>query len=257
MPSTPLSEIDTPTTPLDSLYPQAFKAQNIRNIGHDLDCVLYPIYQLDQLTRVMQQKNTFIARFVVNQEGVLWFAEEGVPESNIPAHYQMCSEHASNAWCLTAGNIEFSPDYRQIIRVNHKSGDFRPSFESLAVFFSIYLRAPRIDSVALPVLLASNVQVEKLSSSNSVDDTHNFTMDDLEAWGSSINTMSPQPKQTNPICYTKPHVTRFRATPPVGHDPVPKTGKTTGVHRDNLFYSPSDDGISPPTPPSPPTFDFD
>ena len=229
------SGIATPTTPLENSHPPAFRAQNIRNIRHSLDCFLYPIDQLDKLTLVLQQKNAFIVRFVVAQDGVLWFAEEGVPGSNIPAHYQMCSEHANDALCLTAGNVEFSHDYQQIIRVSHKSGDFRPSFESLAVFFSIFLKASRIDSITLPISLALDLQVNRLSSSNSIEEVCRFTMDDLETWCSSIKTIYPQPTQEKQIRYTKQHTTRY-----LGH----------------MLYSPSNEDNSGRTSP-PPAFGFD
>ncbi len=43
------------------------------------------------------------------------------------------------AKCLTAGTIELSPDFKEIIRVTHDSCDFKPRFNSLMWLFLILI----------------------------------------------------------------------------------------------------------------------
>ncbi len=192
-------EITTPADAEKDLFPETFESRNTKIVLRNLDCFIYPIYRLDELTQLMRKNNIFVARFLVDVNGVLWFAEEGTPSKSVPAHYQMTEEHRSVACCLTAGNIEFSPDYQQIIRVNHKSGDFRPSYKSLAIFFAIVLRALEDHSVSLPVLLEEPLRVEQLSSSGGIDRVYNFTRSELNGLSSSINSVSPQPTEKKSI----------------------------------------------------------
>lgn len=231
--STP--ETTTPNQSGSSLFPPSFQAKNIRAMHHNLECFVYPISKLDELALLMRKKNTFTARFLVDMNGILWFAEEGAPTKNVPAHYQMIANHASSAFCLTAGNIEFSHDYREIIGVNHKSGDFRPSYESLAVFFAIFLRTPEKDSISIPISLAQTLQVEKLLLSGGTDVFYNFTMGQLNDWCSSVKTISSQPTEKKRICYS---VKREREIPEMPDFVLPPSA--TPYSYQGSMFSPAD-----------------
>lgn len=71
-------------------------------------------------------------RFLLTTNFELLFAREGSPSNvhNIPGHYQMTGQELLAAKCLSAGNIVFDSKL-QITKINNKSGDFRPSFNSL------------------------------------------------------------------------------------------------------------------------------
>ena len=91
--------------------------------------ILYPIQQLAALTAVLRTVDDdackYSVRYLVTTEGKLLFAQEGLPGFSIPKHRQIREK------CLAAGNVYFSDDYKSITKINHCSGDFHPSADSL------------------------------------------------------------------------------------------------------------------------------
>lgn len=99
-----------------------------------------------------------ILRFLIRTNGELVFAHEGYPGGPIPAHWQMTGESlASKAYCLTAGNVFFDKKNNLLARINNKSGDFRPPFDSLQLVF------PRLIQAQIP--LGNTLKIQKFDSS--------------------------------------------------------------------------------------------
>jgi len=73
-------------------------------------------------------------RFIVDTDGMLWFALEGIPSSRIPAHFQMTGSPFLQAKCLAAGNFSFIKEKENepyTLTIINKSGDFKPNLECL------------------------------------------------------------------------------------------------------------------------------
>lgn len=104
------------------------------------------------------EKTYKILRFLIRTNGELVFAHEGYPGGPIPAHWQMTGENSpSKAYCLTAGNVYFDKKNNLLERINNKSGDFRPPFDSLQLVF------PKLIQAQIP--LSNTLKIQKLDSS--------------------------------------------------------------------------------------------
>ena len=71
----------------------------------ELNCELVSLANLNGMLAGNFRKLTL--RFIVDTDGMLWFAREGTPSSRIPAHFQMTGSPFSQAKCLAAGNFSF------------------------------------------------------------------------------------------------------------------------------------------------------
>jgi hypothetical protein len=152
-----------------------------RPVTCDSSHSIYPIDFLSSLiekikTNSGEEENTHTVRFLVDIYARLWFAEEGGPSKIIPAHYQITGDAANSARCITAGNIKFSADHREIISINHKSGDFRPPFDTLKWVLAILI-ANEDRLAAVSVRLADKINIQKLSSSGGSDEEPTYTIE--------------------------------------------------------------------------------
>jgi len=152
-----------------------------RSVTCDSSHSIYPIAFLSSLiekikTNSGKDNNTHTIRFLVDIYGRLWFGEEGGPSRSVPAHYQMTGDPANNARCITAGNITFSDDHREIIFINNKSGDFRPPFDTLKWVLAILI-ANEDRLAAASVRLADTINIQKLSSSGGGDEEPNYVIE--------------------------------------------------------------------------------
>lgn len=69
------------------------------------------------------------------------FAAEGCPSGHIPAHYQMSEMHGiSPGGCISAGNAFFDESNKLCV-IDHKSGDYRPPFDSLQFALKAFSKA--------------------------------------------------------------------------------------------------------------------
>lgn len=92
---------------------------------------------VDDFFKNHSNKEKCKVRFLISNNYELLFAPEGTPNSTVPAHYQMTgAQLQSNASCITAGNFKINKN-KEIVLVNHKSGDFRPTFNSLQWAFAV------------------------------------------------------------------------------------------------------------------------
>ncbi len=94
------------------------------------------------------QLNRFSVRFVVDVSGKMWFSREGQTGETVPNHVQMSRR------CIAAGNMYFSPDYENIIKLTNKSGHFLPQAECLVwpVAILTHLGAAFSDTVELELI---------------------------------------------------------------------------------------------------------
>ncbi len=92
--------------------------------------IMYSLHHIDELIRQLKAITdgpTHSVRYAVDVNGCLWLALEGKPSKFIPAHREMCGRGT-----IAAGNIFFSDDHQNIIKINHQSGDFHPTEDTLA-----------------------------------------------------------------------------------------------------------------------------
>jgi hypothetical protein len=82
-----------------------------------------------------EQRFQFMARYVVEDDGSIWFAIVGdrgaripgdFPKEHVPAHSDMNRKHV-----IASGDIEFSEDYQCITKITNSSGHFRPDAQTL------------------------------------------------------------------------------------------------------------------------------
>lgn len=140
-----------------------FKDRKPKKITAYSEYNIYPLRLLGDLIGIISAKNETKVRFLVDNKHQLWFAEEGPASKTIPAHYQMTNELPNVASCISAGNIIFSSDYKAIIYVNHKSGDFEPDFNSLQYLFAILIANKNV-LTDLGISISPFLDVEELSS---------------------------------------------------------------------------------------------
>ena len=188
-----------------SLDIPVFRSSRIGRIHKLSTFNIYPIGALDQLINVIKAKESPIhtIRYLVDRGCNVWFAEEGPASASIPAHDQMRGEPSTSATCITAGNIVFSDDYLEMREFNHKSGDLRPSFDSLKWLFAVLIA----NQAQLPTPLALKLTIEQLSSSGGTEKKHELDKDDLIDWVTThfdINTLQHQPTEINKVTYEAP-----------------------------------------------------
>jgi hypothetical protein len=121
-------------------------------------------------------------RFLVDINKKAWFARESHYPIAAPVHYQMTGESQRNAYCITAGNLFLSKDYKTLFKINHKSGDFRPLFDSLKWFIALLIFNEKKLPFALPEILI----VDKLNNSGIAIQTLKWNVSELREWVMSV-----------------------------------------------------------------------
>ncbi|MEO8400502.1 MAG: hypothetical protein ABI597_01740 [Gammaproteobacteria bacterium] len=146
----------------------------------------YPLGSLAELITIMQDeihddfRNT--VRFLLTQKTQqMLFAKAGLandgPESSlVPSHFLMTGETRWVARCSAAGDLIFN-DAGLVTRIDHSSGDFKPSFECL-VRPLIILRKNN--------LLADPVIIEKITDRGLTEDSYKLTLKQLDKAISNI-----------------------------------------------------------------------
>jgi len=196
-----------------------FKNKNIGLTKRAVDWkpTLYPLSKLPELIQMISQEksHTTTIRYLVDLNKNLWFAKEGAPNKTIPAHYQMTGEKDDAAYCLAAGNIEFSADYKHIQMINHKSGDFRPDFESITWLLAIL--------IANNTPLKEDLRVERLTQTGGLQDLYILSSAELKTWFSEtfpieMQQFTHQPQENKTVVYNK----TSDAPPLIANDSVAK-----------------------------------
>lgn len=129
------------------------------------------IFTSQQLNSLLEQVNTEkskddllkATRFILKVNGDLVFAKEGVPFQDVPAHFQMTGLSTDTACCFSAGNAYFDNNNFLSI-IDHKSGDFKPTFNSL-IFVIIKL-------IEEHVPFNDNLVVHELDNNGAIKNIH-------------------------------------------------------------------------------------
>ncbi|MFY7697461.1 MAG: hypothetical protein ACOVQX_01350 [Legionella sp.] len=128
-----------------TVYAPVKRPQQTPHREKELRHRFYPIKQLEALIDVLSKMDDdedddykFSIRYLVTEDKQLLLAREGKEGKYIPAHKTIRNR------CLAAGNLYFSRDFKKIIKINHQSGDFQPSIESLLWPLAIlyFMQAP-------------------------------------------------------------------------------------------------------------------
>jgi hypothetical protein len=130
-------------------------------IGINCEANSYSINSLSTLSELLAPKKDNIFRFLVDTSGKLWFAYENRPANTIPKHFQMTGDPLESACCFTAGNIKFKNKRVVVLKnINHRSGDFYPSFLSLRWI----LAALVVNEELLPFKLAKFIVIKEIKN---------------------------------------------------------------------------------------------
>ncbi|WP_058535823.1 hypothetical protein [Legionella saoudiensis] len=157
-----------------------FRSNNMKKITRVSEYLIHSLATLGQLLTEMQQGEEVPAlRYLVDTDKTAWFARESQDTGPAaPAHYQMTGNAQNAAFCKTAGNLFLSEDYSTLIRINHKSGDFRPTFASIKWILAILA----INEDRLPFKLPEVLTIEELDHNGKVQNTHQYAITDIRNW---------------------------------------------------------------------------
>lgn len=155
-----------------------FYITTIRDIVNENQYHIVPAYNLKQLlqddkcmTKQYDGKTYKVLRFLLKTNGELVFAHEGAPGGIVPSHWQMTQEEDYlSAACLTAGNAFFNED-GVLQFIDHKSGDFRPSFESLQFMLP--------ELIKNAVVMANFLEIRQLDSFGVVLNSYHMHYDQI------------------------------------------------------------------------------
>lgn len=138
---------------------------------------LYTADALPELLKVAEpvpfgETKDKVIRILVTKEGELVLGLEGKPGKEIPAHFQMSDLDVSKALCITAGNAYFN-DKGELTRIDHKSGDFRPPFDTLQHALALLVKAG--------VKFAPEVHIDKLNDRGGTEKRFTVKGEDITA----------------------------------------------------------------------------
>jgi prepilin-type N-terminal cleavage/methylation domain-containing protein len=155
---------------------------------------IYSLYTLEHLLAEKRaQKEDPVVRFLVDLSGVVWFARETRPNNQAPKHYQMTGEPLSSAYCATAGTIKFKNSSCTTLKsINHRSGDFHPSFHSLRLFLTILI----LHEDSLPFKLPKNLIIKEYTQEGTLRYKHKWPVTQIKKWVADFST---NPELINPL----------------------------------------------------------
>ena len=171
----------------------------------------YQIYALSKFNELKEavfqakQKDKARFRFLIDTQDKLWFAREGTPGNLIPAHYQITGTLRPLARCRAAGTLTIQGD--QLVSIDHKSGDFRPSFSSIQRLLRIFAQTE-----ALPFVIKDFTIIE-LDDGGRQLVFHDIKQADFEAWSADQPHGSEQPDEVKEVCYEAQNKRRFALSP--------------------------------------------
>lgn len=137
-------------------------SQNKRKITSNQSHTIYSLQDAGTFLNILNAEASgekeVRVRFLVDTAGQLWLARERNEDSSkerlnpSPAHFMLTGETGSSARCLTAGTFYFNLEQNQLIKIDNKSGDFKPDFNSLKWALLILMRTQNL-SFHLPETL--------------------------------------------------------------------------------------------------------
>lgn len=171
--------------------------KNETYIVHSLKTLPELFIQLTDLYKSESEdnENHFVLRYIV-QEGNAWFAKEGTDF----AHYRMTGALAKDSSCMAAGNLFFSKDFKELIAINHESGDFEPQSQSMKWLLIILF----INKKNLHFNFLDSLKIKCRQPSH----TYTFSINEIEQWVKNINPKicAPflnQPQMSKIVDYSK------------------------------------------------------
>lgn len=188
-----------------SLYPPSeFNSNNLKQCGVDRDYIIHSLATLHLLLHEkLLNKEKRDLRFIVDTQGKAWFARESHNKYPSPAHYEMTGAPQNEAKCRTAGNLWFSDDYKTLLKINNKSGDFKPDFDSIKWFLAILV----LNEEQLPFRLPEVLIVEELINSRYID-VYEWNVSDIRTWVKNVITeeairteLRTQPQSSKRVSY--------------------------------------------------------
>ncbi|PWY55871.1 hypothetical protein DGG96_10185 [Legionella qingyii] len=157
-----------------------FHSNNLKKITRTSEYLIHSLATLGQLlTEMKQGEETPVLRYLVCLNKLAWFARESHSNApDAPAHFKMTGSPQNQAFCKTAGNLFFSEDYSTLIKINHKSGDFRPSFDSIKWILAILV----INETCLPFNLPEVLIIDELDHNGKTIGTHQCSIASIKNW---------------------------------------------------------------------------
>lgn len=182
-----------------------FNSGNMGKIRKSVSHKIESLHTLKNLIDIKQEaEEPSDLRFLVDGHFKAWFARETHANRPLaPKHYQMTGNLRKQAQCIAAGNLELDKDHTTLIKVNHKSGDFRPSFNSLKWLLAILV----LNEDQLPFKLPEHLLIERLNSVGGLEQNYNCPMSLIKEWvqtfqdNNMIDALKTQEKEFKDVSY--------------------------------------------------------
>jgi hypothetical protein len=159
-------------------------------------------------------------RFLVDIDGVAWFAQESYDDMpTAAAHYKLAGAEdtqvvSKNARCNAAGDLFFDETYSTLLKVNHKSGDFSPSFDSIKWILALLV----FNEKGLPFQLPDNLLIDELNHNGGLKQAHSWPIAQIRDWLETFSKeekffslLTKQPLASKTVSYKMPeHNKRYR-----------------------------------------------
>lgn len=242
------------TLPITALKPLS-GTQEVRKLYMKVaEYSIYPLTELDKLIYSANSAKNDKIRFVIKSNYASYFGLEGPANGHsVPSHRNI----ANNESCFSAGDLEFSIQEGKIILlgINHKSGGYRTSFDSLQFMLGVLLLNP------LPknVVIADQFYIEELNSVGGILKKHTKTKVEWMQW--SQKTFTAEDKQnflSQPTEIILPESNLENFTPKANKPPIKGRclfeedgslyengpSSTRGVN-ETIEYTPNENNASP------------
>lgn len=199
-------------------------------VNNNFEARVESIHSLHELLDEMQRGGEKPdLRFIIVEKDEtiqLWLSRETndatnppPPGTKIPVHYQLTGDSRESAACICAGNLFFEDDYKTLKKVNHKSGDFKPSFESLKWLLAVLMTYKQQSREHPSINFKETMLIEKLNANGgtldevpvSVQEISYFVgrfLDGDEDIKGRLSTQPPSHKTVNYVGLAQPRAVR-------------------------------------------------
>lgn len=146
----------------------------------EVACSIESLNTLEKLlAEKRMRKEPPIVRFIVDRFYIARFARETHPGIPAPKHFQMTGEPQDAAQCRAAGTMKFKNSTCTVLKsINHRSGDFYPSFYSLRLFLAILV----LNEKQLPFKLPRVLIVKELNGNGVITCKHKWPITQIKVW---------------------------------------------------------------------------
>lgn len=204
---------EIPFIPVPAIPTHCIKARRIyesAKVYHDITGLRELLRQYD---RHYRPEKPIVIRFLLDSNHNLSFGEEGSPSENVPAHCQLDRFHKYGSidtapTCICSGNLMFdksSPE-PELLKINHKSGDFRCDFQSLQFALRKLL--------SFDINISSQLEIEELNRSGAHVNSFHVERAILEEYFSGLRENEiNSPKRQKVLTPPRPSPGFFQKTP--------------------------------------------